>query len=135
MELREPMDGRSLYSQYVKPSWVIGLVWPFLYAIIAVSFSTVFYSAYKKKIPWVVALRFALNLIFNIAFPYIQFSLANNLLASIDLLLIVGTLVWALCAVWQKAPELRWVSYANIPYLMWGVYASSVQLGITYLNT
>jgi tryptophan-rich sensory protein len=102
--------------------------------IIGVSFGTVFFSAYKKQIPRVVALPFVLNLVFNIAFPYLQFSLANNLLASIDILLVVGTLIWALCAVWQKAPELRWVSYANIPYLVWGVYASSVQLGITYLN-
>jgi len=102
--------------------------------IIAVSFGAVFYSAYKKQIPRAVALPFALNLIFNIAFPYFQFSLANNLLASIDILLVVGSLMWALLAVWQKAPKLRWVSYANIPYLAWGVYATSVQLGITYLN-
>lgn len=133
------MDGRLVYSQYVKPqwappSWLIGVVWPFLYMIIAVSFGAVFYSAYKKQIPRAVALPFALNLIFNIAFPYFQFSLANNLLASIDILLVVGSLMWALLAVWQKAPKLRWVSYANIPYLAWGVYATSVQLGITYLN-
>ena len=133
------MDGRTLYSQYIKPSWtppswVIGLVWPFLYVIIAISFSTVIYNAYKKQISWAVALPFALNLIFNFAFTYIQFGLANNLLASIDILLIVVTLIWALLAVWLKAPELRWVSYANIPYLVWGVYATTVQLGITYLN-
>lgn len=133
------MDGRSLYSQYIKPSWtppswVIGLVWPLLYTIIAVSFTAVFYSSFKKQIPWVVALPFALNLIFNFAFPYIQFGLANNFLASMDILLVVVTLIWALCAVWLKAPELRWVSYANIPYLIWGVYATTVQIGITYLN-
>jgi tryptophan-rich sensory protein len=105
-----------------------------LYTIIAVSFSAVFYSAYKKQIPRVVALPFALNIIFNFAFPYVQFDLANNFLASIDILLVVATLIWALFAVWRKAPELKWVVYVNIPYLVWGVYASSVQLGITYLN-
>ena len=133
------MDGRLLYSQYLKPpwtppSWVIGIVWPILYMIIAVSFGAVFYKAFTKQIPRMVALPFALNLLFNFAFPYIQFSLANNLLASIDILLVVFTLIWALCAVWLKAPELRWVSYANIPYLVWGVYATTVQLAITYLN-
>ena len=134
------MDGRTIYSQYIKPlwappSWVIGFVWSFLYVIIAVSFSAVFYSAYKKQIPRVVALPFALNIFFNFAFPYIQFELANNFLASVDILLVVTTLIWALFAVWRKAPELKWVVYVNIPYLVWGVYASSVQLGITYLNT
>ena len=134
------MDGRTIYSEYIKPlwappSWVIGFVWSFLYVIIAVSFSVVFYSAYKKQIPRVVALPFALNIFFNFAFPYIQFELANNFLASIDILLVVATLIWALFAVWRKATELKWVVYVNIPYLVWGVYASSVQLGITYLNT
>jgi benzodiazapine receptor len=133
------MDGRILYSQYIKPpwappSWIIGLIWTFLYAVIALSFSAVFYSAYKKKISWLVALPFTLNLIFNFAFPYIQFGIANNVLASIDILLVVGTLIWALLAVWFKAPKLRWVSYVNIPYLVWGIYATSVQLAITYLN-
>ena len=133
------MDGRTIYSEYIKPlwappSWVIGFVWSFLYTIIAVSFSAVFYSAYKKQIPRVVALPFALNIFFNFAFPYIQFELANNFLASIDILLVVATLIWALFAVWRKAPELKWVVYVNIPYLVWGIYASSVQLGITYLN-
>ena len=133
------MDGRTIYSQYIKPlwappSWVIGFVWSFLYVIIAVSFSVVFYSAYKKQIPRVVALPFALNIFFNFAFPYIQFELANNFLASIDILLVVATLIWALFAVWRKATELKWVVYVNIPYLVWGIYASSVQLGITYLN-
>ena len=133
------MDGRTIYSQYIKPlwappSWVIGFVWSFLYVIIAVSFSAVFYSAYKKQIPRVVALPFALNIFFNFAFPYIQFELANNFLASVDILLVVTTLIWALFAVWRKTPELKWVVYVNIPYLVWGVYASSVQLGITYLN-
>ena len=133
------MDGRTIYSEYIKPlwappSWVIGFVWSFLYVIIAVSFSAVFYSAYKKQIPRVVALPFALNIFFNFAFPYIQFELANNFLASVDILLVVTTLIWALFAVWRKTPELKWVVYVNIPYLVWGVYASSVQLGITYLN-
>ncbi|MEN9582561.1 MAG: hypothetical protein RL641_515 [Candidatus Parcubacteria bacterium] len=127
------------YSQLIKPtwappSWLFGPVWGVLYTIIAVSFGTIFYKAFTKQIPWMVALPFALNLLFNFAFPLIQFRLVNNLLASIDILLVVGTLVWALYAVWHNAPELRWVVYVNIPYLLWGTFATCVQLTITYLN-
>jgi benzodiazapine receptor len=84
--------------------------------------------------PWMVALPFALNLVFNFSFTYFQFGLKNNLLASIDILLVVGTLIWALIAIWYASPELRWVVYANIPYLLWGTFATVLQLTITYLN-
>ena len=115
-------------------SWLFGPVWTVLYAIIAVSFGTVFYKAYMKEIPWLVALPFALNLVFNFAFTPIQFQLKNNWLASIDILLVLFTLVWALVAVWYTVPWLRWVVYVNIPYLLWGTFATGLQLTITFLN-
>lgn len=133
------MNTYNWYSQLIKPTWappssIFGPVWTVLYAIIAVSFGTVFYKAFTKEIPWIVALPFALNLIFNFAFTPIQFGLKNNLLASVDILLVLGTLVWALYAIWNTSPELRWIVYANIPYLLWGTFATCLQLTITYLN-
>lgn len=130
------MNEASEYSKLVRPSWapptwLFGPVWTFLYAIIAVSFGTVFYKTLTGKLPFMVALPFILNLIFNFAFTPIQFGLKNNLLASIDILLVVATLVWALVVIY---PHIRWVTLANIPYLLWGTYATILQLTITYLN-
>lgn len=127
------------YQQLIKPfwappAWLFGPVWTVLYTIIAVSFGTVFYKAFRKQVPWMVALPFGLNLVFNFAFTPIQFGLKNNLLASLDILLVVGTLIWALYAVWTTVPKLRWVVYVNIPYLLWGTFATVLQLTITYLN-
>ncbi len=132
-------DTYNWYSQLIKPtwsppSWLFGPVWTVLYAIIAISFGTVFYKAATREIPWVVALPFLLNLAFNAIFTPIQFGLKNNLLASVDILLVVGTLIWAFVALWYGVPGLRWVVYANIPYLLWGVFATCLQLTITYLN-
>ncbi len=133
------MDTSQWYSQLIKPtwappSWLFGPVWSVLYAIIAVSFGTVFYRAFTKEMPWMVALPFALNLVFNFAFTPIQFGLRNNLLASIDILLVLGTLLWALYAVWHAVPDLRWVVYVNIPYLLWVSFATCLQFTIMYLN-
>ncbi len=133
------MNSYNWYSQLIKPSWappswLFGPAWTVLYIIIAISFGTVFYSAFTKKISWIVALPFALNLLFNFIFTPLQFGLKNNLLASIDILLIVVTLVWALYSLWNASADLRWVVYVNIPYLLWVLFASSVQLSITYLN-
>ena len=119
---------------WAPPAWLFGPVWTVLYIIIAISFSAVFYKAFTKQISWLVALPFALNLIFNFAFTPIQFGLKNNLLASLDIILVLITLVWSLYAVWQTSPSLRWVVYVNIPYLLWVTFATCLQLTITYLN-
>lgn len=133
------MNEPTQYTQWLKPSWappswLFGPVWTVLYAIITISFGTVFYKAFTREIPWTVALPFALNLVFNLAFTPIQFGLQNNFLASLDILLVVGTLIWALYAIWHASPDLRWIVYVNIPYLLWGTFATFLQLTITYLN-
>ncbi len=88
--------------------------------------------AYNKQIPFIVVLPFILNLIFNFLFSPIQFQLQNNLLASIDILLILSTLIWALVAIY---PYAKWVSFVNIPYLLWVSFATTVQIAITVLNS
>ena len=135
------MDTSQTYAQLLKPawappSWLFGPVWTVLYAIIAVTFGTVFYKAFTKQIPWMVALPFALNLIFNFSFTYFQFGLKNNLLASIDILLVLATLVWAILILRSPLREagLDWVTYANIPYLLWVSFATVLQISITILN-
>ncbi len=130
------MNTPQKYAELVQPSWappswVFGPVWTVLYVIIAYTFGTVFYKAGTNQIPAIVALPFVLNLVFNLAFTPIQFGLNNNALAAVDILLVVGTLIWALVAVW---PHLPWVTYANIPYLLWGLFATALQLTITYRN-
>lgn len=127
------------YSQLIKPtwappSWIFGPVWTVLYIIIAYTFGTVFYKVFTKQIPCIVALPFVLNLVFNAAFTPLQFGLKNNILAAVDILLVLATLVWALSVVWKKVPSLRFVVYLNIPYLLWVMFATYLQLTITYLN-
>jgi translocator protein len=116
---------------FAPPAWLFGPVWSVLYLVIAISFGYVLYLALKKRISWQVALPFALNLLFNLAFTPIQFGLKNNLLAVVDIVLVLATLVWALRAIW---PHARWVTWVNTPYLMWVGFATVLQLSITWLN-
>ena len=124
------------YSTLIKPNWappsyLFGPVWTFLYVLIAASFGTVFYKIYTKELPAIIALPFVLNLIFNFAFTPLQFGLKNNLLGAIDVLLVWGTLVWAIVAIY---PYIKWIAYIQAPYLLWVTFASVLQLTITYLN-
>ena len=130
------MDTSEWYAQLMKPSWappawLFGPVWTVLYVIIAISFGYVAIMFFRRQIPFLIFLPFILNLIFNLAFTPLQFGLQNNLLAAIDILLILGTLVWALLAI---HPYAAWVSYVNVPYLIWVSFATVLQLTITFLN-
>lgn len=130
------MDSSNWYSQIIKPSWsppawLFGPVWTFLYILIAISFGKVFILFFQKKISWLILLPFVLNLIFNFAFTPLQFGLKNNLLASIDIILIWVTLVWLMVAIF---PYQQWITYIQIPYFIWVSFATILQLTITFLN-
>jgi tryptophan-rich sensory protein len=116
---------------WAPPSWLFGPVWTVLYIIIAVSFGKVFLLWSQKKITFLVALPFALNILFNLMFTPLQFGLKNNLLAAADILLVLATLIWAMVAIY---PFQKWISYILIPYLLWVSFATVLQLTITYLN-
>ncbi|MFC1645073.1 TspO/MBR family protein [Patescibacteria group bacterium] len=130
------METYTWYQQLIKPSWappswVFGPVWTVLYVIITITFGYVFFMLTKKQLPFIVAVPFILNLIFNFSFTPLQFGLQSNILAAVDILLVLGTLIWALIAI---HPYASWVTYANIPYLLWVSFATILQLTITILN-
>ncbi len=116
---------------WAPPSWLFGPVWSVLYLIIAISFGVVFYKAATRQLSFMLALPFLLNLLFNFAFTPLQFGLKSNLLAGIDILLVLGTLIWSLIAVF---PHIRWVAWVNLPYLAWVGFATVLQLTITAMN-
>jgi len=130
------MNTYNWYSKLIKPSWsppayLFGPVWTVLYVLIFISFGGVFILAWQKAIPLIIVLPFVLNLIFNFAFTPLQFGLKNNLLSAIDILFVLGTLVWAMVAIY---PYAKWITYIQSPYLLWVSFATILQLTITYLN-
>ena len=113
------------------PSWIFGPVWSVLYLIIVVSYGFVFFESFHQKLPTMVLIPFVLNLIFNLSFTYFQFNLKNNYLAALDVLLVLGTLIWVIQVI---HPYYGWVAYAQMPYLIWVSFATILQLSVTWLN-
>jgi len=116
---------------WAPPAWIFGPVWAFLYVIIGITFVYAGWLFSKGKISFMILLPFILNLVFNLLFTTIQFKLQSNLLSSIDILLVLGTLIWLMISIY---PHSKWIALANIPYLLWVSFASVLQLTITYLN-
>jgi len=130
------MTRMEWYSTLAKPTWTpdgstIGLIWAILYPVIVVSFGYVFVQACRGKIPRSVAVPFAVNLVANLVFTPIQFGLRNLPLAAADILVVLGSILWCMVAVW---PHSRWVAFAQIPYLVWVSIATVLQLSITATN-
>lgn len=130
------MNYYTNYSELAKPtwsppSWVFGPVWSVLYVLIIISFGTVFKLFFQKQIPFVVLLPFILNIFFNLIFTWIQFGLKNLPLAGIDILLVLGTLIWAMIAIY---PYAKWITWIQTPYLLWVSFATVLQLTITFMN-
>lgn len=116
---------------FAPPSFLFGIVWGILYPIIFLSFSYVFYLGIKKEIPYVVLIPFGINLLANLAFSPIQFGLQNNLLAAIDITVVLATIIWGALAIY---PYYRFLAFIQIPYFLWVFFATILQYSITWLN-
>jgi tryptophan-rich sensory protein len=130
------MDSTQWYSKLKKPSWsppswLFGYVWSVLYILIIISFGYVFYKGYIGDIGLIIVLPFILNIIFNILFTPIQFKLRNNVLATVDILLVLISLIWLMVSIYNYY---SWISYIQIPYLLWVCIATVLQISIMMMN-
>ena len=124
------------YQHLKKPSWappafLFAPVWTLLYIGIAYSFGSVFLLVFRQEVPALVALPFGINMLANFAFTPLQFRMRSNMLAAIDILFILGTLLWAIVAIY---PYNHLLAYLQLPYLAWVSFATVLQLTVTWLN-
>ncbi len=130
------MTWMDWYNSLDKPAWTpapstIGTIWQILYPIILFTFGFVFVQAMRGKVPWWTALPFGINLIANLVFTPIQFGLRNLPLASVDILVVWGTIIWMTVVIWPRIP---WVALAQLPYFVWVSIATVLQFLITFMN-
>lgn len=106
-------------------------VWTVLYVIIAWSFAFAFYGIATRLFPITIGIPFALNLVFNFAFVPIEFQLKNGVVALVDVLLTLGTLIWAFIVILPIWPT---IALVNAPYLLWLVFALALQIAVVAMN-
>lgn len=131
------MNSAQYYNSLSKPffapsSNIFGIVWPLLYVGIAVSFGYVFLQVLaKKKWGLAVLIPFIINIIANALYSPIFFNLQKPLLATVDILIVLVSIIAIMIVMWNKA---RWVSLAQIPYLLWVSFATVLQISILIKN-
>ncbi|MCC6676296.1 MAG: tryptophan-rich sensory protein [Phycisphaerales bacterium] len=97
----------------------------------ASAFAFCFVQAFRGKLHWITVPPFAINLVANLIFTPIQFGLRNLPLASLDILIVWGSMIWLAIAIW---PRRRWVAFAQVPYFVWVSIATALQLSISAMN-
>ena len=124
------------YGSLAKPSWTpppstISLIWATLYPVIIVSLVFVFVKAFRDKIPRIVAVPFAINLVANLLFMPLFAGLRSVPMAAVDIVIVWATIIWCVIAVW---PHFKWVAVVQGPYFVWVSIATIIQLSITAMN-
>ena len=130
------MNWLDWYNSLAKPGWTpvpstISLIWMILYPVILTSFGFVFVKAFQGKVPRMVAMPFAINLVANLLFMPIFSGLRSVPLAAADILIVWATIIWCVVAVW---PHYKSVAVAQGPYFVWVSIATVLQLSITAMN-
>ena len=120
-----------LTSIFTPDTSAMAVAWVVLYMLIVASNGFVIYQAVRGQFSWWVALPFILNLACNALFTQMQNDGDSFILASIAMVLTLGTLIWSIASIW---PKHRWVGIAQTPYLLWVATATLLQLQITLVG-
>ena len=111
--------------------WVFGFAWGIIYPLIALAVIWSLYLFYKKRLNLNFILLFAVNIFFNLTFTPVLFLTQNNIVASLNILAVLITLAFLQYFAWKKS---KVVFALLVPYLLWGAFATVLQLTLTVLN-
>lgn len=108
------------------PTWVFPIAWNILFFMIALSLYFAWTKSSKNKKGQIVVLWvFGINFVFNILWSLFYFTMHNPLLAFLDIILLLASIVVMILAVRKFS---RISAVLLIPYLLWVMFASLLNL-------
>lgn len=110
------------------PSYLFPIVWSVLYLLIGTS-----YYIYRKNNndnPLTIKLYY-IQLILNYLWPIIFFTLKLRTLAVIWIIILAITIIYLMIRFYK---EERTIFYLFIPYILWVLFATYLNIGIVVLN-
>lgn len=115
---------------WTPPDWVFGPVWTLLYSMIAISGWLIYKG--KRSYQRSMALRFyGGQLVLNFMWSFFFFSLRSPILGLIDIVLLSILIVLTIINGWRVSSL---AGILLIPYLIWVLYAATLNAGILLLN-
>ncbi len=120
-----------LTSRVNPPDWVFGPVWTLLYTLIGVAAYLVYVSAAQRKAKIRAYSIYAAQLVLNASWSIVFFGLQSPGYAFLIILLLLGTIILNGIVFYRLV---RVSGLLFIPYVMWVLFASYLNLAIFILN-
>lgn len=117
-------------ASWTPAPWVFGPVWTVLYILIAVSGWLVFCKETTKKKTRAFFV-YSLQLFLNLLWTYLFFYLKSPLLGLVEIIVLSAIIIWNMTLFWEIS---RRSSFLLLPYLLWIMYAISLNAAIYFLN-
>ncbi|MBR6573161.1 MAG: tryptophan-rich sensory protein [Clostridia bacterium] len=114
------------------PSWLFGVVWPILYALMGAAAYLIYDSIKGEKFEKRNALRFyAAQLLVNFLWSIVFFRF-ESLIGGLIILIVLDILVVLTMCKFRKINRLAF--WLLIPYLAWILFATYLNIGFVVLN-
>lgn len=123
----------SIYDEIVKPSfappsWLFPVAWSILYAAMSVSL----WLAIRKDVPSRATLAlYIVQLLVNLAWPFIFFTLRAFGLAFWWLIVLLALVIWLMVRSFRTGPVAGWLL---APYAAWTAFAAVLSFAVARLN-
>lgn len=112
------------------PGWLFGPVWTILYVMIAISGWLIYKAAPSRKRSIALTV-YAGQLVLNFIWSFFFFSLRSPTLGLIDIIFLSLLIILTIINAW---PVRQLAAILLIPYLIWVMYAATLNAGIWFLN-
>ena len=123
------MDYNTLAKPFLSPpSIVFPIVWTILYILMGISYGIL---ETKKLVDYRVNKAYYLQLIINLLWPILFFVFKWRLFSCIWIILLIIAIIYMIIVFYRKN---KLSAYLQIPYLLWTIFATYLNIGVYLLN-
>lgn len=123
------MDYNTLTKpSFSPPGFIFGIVWSILYILMGISYGIL---DVKKLVDSKVKNIYYTQLIVNLIWPILFFVFKWRLISCIWIILLVILVIYMIITFYKKD---KLVALLQIPYLLWTLFATYLNIGIYILN-
>ena len=123
------MDYNTLQKPPLSPpGFIFGIVWSILYLLMGIAYGML---VYKEKSDEEVSKIYWTQLIINLIWPILFFVFKIRLFSSIWIIILLILVISMVIKFYKKD---KIIGYSQIPYLLWIMFATYLNIGVYILN-
>ena len=123
------MDYNTLQKPPLSPpGFIFGIVWSILYLLMGIAYGML---VYKEKSDEEVSKIYWTQLIINLIWPILFFVFKIRLFSSIWIIILLILVISMVIKFYKKD---KIIGYSQIPYLLWIMFATYLNIGVHILN-